>query len=97
MAKIKKHPKNGLYYFKCPGCGSIHQVNAGDCKSWKIKWDFNNDEESPTFNPSIRVSHNNNYCCHFFIREGKIQFCGDCTHEFKNQTLDLKEVDFELS
>ncbi|MCA0447652.1 MAG: ammonia monooxygenase [Bacteroidetes bacterium] len=27
--------------------------------------------------------------CHCFIREGRIQFLGDCWHELKGQTVDL--------
>lgn len=29
--------------------------------------------------------------CHSFVKEGKIQFLGDCTHDMKNQTVDLPE------
>lgn len=29
--------------------------------------------------------------CHSFIRNGKIQFLGDCTHSLKNQTVDLPD------
>ena len=31
--------------------------------------------------------------CHCFIRNGKIQFLGDCTHELAGKTVDLLEVD----
>lgn len=31
--------------------------------------------------------------CHSFVRDGKIQFLGDCTHALANQTVDLPEVD----
>jgi hypothetical protein len=31
--------------------------------------------------------------CHFFIREGKIDFCGDCTHPLNGKTgIDLPEI-----
>jgi hypothetical protein len=29
------------------------------------------------------------YICHSFIREGKIQFLGDCTHALAGQTVDM--------
>jgi hypothetical protein len=32
--------------------------------------------------------------CHSFVREGKIEFLNDCTHEHAGQTLDLLDVDF---
>jgi hypothetical protein len=75
-------------------------------------WDFNNDVDKPTFNPSLLVrgvvpltdeeyekvmaGHKHTpvpFICHSFIREGKIQFLGDCTHHLKNQTVDLDDVD----
>ena len=31
--------------------------------------------------------------CHSFVRDGQIQFLGDCTHALANQTVDLPEVD----
>jgi hypothetical protein len=31
--------------------------------------------------------------CHCWINDGQIQFLGDCTHEFANQTLDLLDVE----
>lgn len=32
------------------------------------------------------------YICHFIVTDGKITFCGDCTHSFKGQTLDLLDI-----
>ncbi len=29
--------------------------------------------------------------CHSFVRDGRIQFLGDCTHELAGQTVDLPE------
>lgn len=30
-------------------------------------------------------------CCHYFIRDGQIQYCGDCTHDLNGQTVPLPE------
>jgi hypothetical protein len=30
--------------------------------------------------------------CHLFVRDGKIEYCGDCTHELKGQTIDMNHV-----
>lgn len=38
------------------------------------------------FGPEMRP-----YVCHSFVRDGKIQFLGDCTHKFANVTLDLPD------
>ena len=29
--------------------------------------------------------------CHHFVTEGKIQFCGDCTHALRGQTVELPD------
>lgn len=31
--------------------------------------------------------------CHSYVRDGRIQFLGDCTHSMAGQTVDLPEVD----
>ena len=31
--------------------------------------------------------------CHSFVRDGQIQFLGDCTHALAGQTVDLPELD----
>lgn len=35
----------------------------------------------------------NCFRCHSWINEGQVLFLSDCTHELKNQTLDLLELD----
>ncbi len=30
--------------------------------------------------------------CHSFVRNGKIEFLGDCTHEFAGQTIELEDI-----
>jgi hypothetical protein len=52
----------------------------------------------PTFEPSILISIGNGpdaprLVCHSFVREGKIQFLGDCTHELAGQTVPLPTID----
>lgn len=31
--------------------------------------------------------------CHSFVRDGQIQFLGDCTHELAGQTVDLPQLE----
>lgn len=31
--------------------------------------------------------------CHFFIRNGKMQYCNDCTHSLAGQTVDMKDIE----
>lgn len=65
-------------------------------------WQFNGDTENPTFTPSIKETHPRpdkpEWCNHYVITDGKVAYCGDCTHEFAGQTLDLLEwTDAEIA
>jgi hypothetical protein len=57
-------------------------------------WQFNGDVEKPTFTPSLLAFNSPppNGRCHSFVKDGRIQFLGDCTHELKGQTVDLPDI-----
>jgi hypothetical protein len=88
------------FAFWCPGCCEVHSyvtghVKRGDGSELPI-WQFNGDMEKPTFTPSLRITWTPTdtdgppaQCCHLFIKAGKIEFCGDCTHELKGKTVEL--------
>ncbi len=60
------------------------------------KWAWNGDTEKPTLSPSILTrgeDADGKHVCHSFVREGKVEFLSDCSHEFAGQTLDLLEVE----
>ena len=88
MAKIKIHPTdNTMYMFWDVG---LNQPNAfyirGDCG-----WSWNGNVEKPTVNPSVLLTIGDERS-HLFIRDGKIQYLSDCTHELAGKTIDM--VDF---
>lgn len=74
-----------------------------------MAWNFNGNMNLPTFTPSINertgtyVDPNtkgdpdwlreNSYHCHFIVTSGKIQFCGDCSHNLKGREMYLLEID----
>lgn len=104
MSKIRL-VKDGIYVFKCPGCGHGHQVHTGPGEG--PKWSFNNNIENPTFSPSLLVTWNEpsddpdkfddpNFdkknVCHSFITNGHIQFLSDCTHNLAGQTVELPDA-----
>jgi len=91
MAKVKEELP-GYFEFFCPGCKERHVI----CTNPKFGpvWQFNKDLDRPTASPSLLVRWNDpdgNHVCHSFIRDGKIQFLNDCTHELKGQTIDIPE------
>ncbi len=87
-----------LYHrYWCPGCDNLHQITINpDKNGLGAGWDFSGTLECPTYSPSQLSQYDygpenerKHFVCHTFIREGKIQFLGDCTHELANQTVDM--------
>lgn len=93
MGKLKV--KSVTYYsFYCPGCKYQHVypvLNDGS------GWQFNGNLETPSFTPSLLNTTKDEEgktvkVCHLFITDGKICYCGDCTHELSGQTVELPEI-----
>jgi hypothetical protein len=94
----------GGYGHWCPGCDCGHEINVDKPNYCGAKWTFDGNTQSPTFSPSINMKINTpdmgeryqpdiaSTVCHYFIRAGQIQFCGDCTHALKGQTVPLPDV-----
>ena len=75
--------------FDCPGCKEPHGPQA---------WGFNGDHDRPTLSPSILVHpaprmSRTTPRYHSFVRDGRIEFCGDSEHELAGTTVDLGEVE----
>jgi len=79
-----------VYLFFCPGCACRHWVRVrGD----RPCWTWNGDPTCPTVAPSIKITSGNAdgpTCCHLFIRDGKIEFLTDCTHQLAGQTVPME-------
>lgn len=81
----------------CPGCKRAHRVPiTGN----GITWEFNGDLEKPTLSPSVLIyerkhADGTEYSprCHTFIRDGVIQFLGDCTHDLAGLYVPLEPID----
>lgn len=80
---------NTQYLYFCKGCGYEH---AFGLKSEGGHHDFNMDLNNPTVNPSLLQNFVPGKMCHSFIRDGKIEYLNDCTHELKGQTIELPEI-----
>lgn len=103
MTKVLRVIKGGGFTFWCPGCDERHQINT----SPGSLWEFNGDLEKPTFSPSYLTwnrpnlnaspehdptgKYRNGSRCHSFIKEGKIEYLDDCTHEYAGKTVDMVE------
>ena len=89
MSKLLRHMEDGRITFYCPACKNYHWIND--------TWTLTGTEENPTINPSIRVSGmvagNPNGICHFFVRNGYIEYLSDCTHDFAGNKIMMEPED----
>lgn len=98
MAKVREINREGKligYTFYCPGCQHNHAIYTN--YDGHPKWDFNGDIQKPKFNPSLLVTVRNHSDpkkrrCHSFIRDGKIQFLSDCTHNLADRTINMVDI-----
>jgi len=104
MPKIFATDHKLNWSFFCPGCKCHHGISTttpGPC------WTWNGDVDKPTFSPSLLVRSGPKcdpvthlapkgapgQVCHSFIKDGMIQFLGDCTHELAGQIVEIPEVE----
>lgn len=97
MDKLSLIEDNALL-FECPGCKMLHVVHVGVGEG--PRWDWTGSMDSPTFSPSVLVTYPfwdqekeeyKNRVCHSFVKDGTIQFLGDCTHTLANQTVPIPD------
>lgn len=87
----------------CPGCNEVHGYRVEGEGS--PKWVFNGNFDKPTFTPSMLITVTERSddddlplrhpiqrtLCHYFIIDGKIQFCSDSPHSLSGETVDLPD------
>ncbi len=86
------------YRFHCPGCDDEHVITT---KPHPNGWDFDGNEQAPTFSPSILVYPAKHWKdgqavdtprCHSFVRAGRIEFLNDSTHALAGRTVELPDL-----
>jgi hypothetical protein len=77
-----------VYLFFCPGCGYSHWVRNHGNPRWDISGVEN---DRPTVSPSVVVD--GQYRCHSIIRDGRIQYLRDSTHQLSGQTKKIPDFD----
>ena len=80
------------YLHWCPGCEQIHIINVEKPNRQNAQWTFDGNLESPTFSPSV----NHPGYCHYFIRNGNIEFCSDSKHQFSGKTIKMPDFPKEM-
>lgn len=85
-------------WFWCPGCDEPHAPVVATPlhpNGSEPVWTWNGDLENPTISPSVLVRYGRLSgqepvrVCHLFLKEGKLEFLSDCTHELAGQTVEL--------
>ena len=78
--------------FHCPGCKSGHSFCIKSSIPGRPVWQWNGDMERPTFAPSLLINQSRPESrCHLFMRDGIIEFLGDCHHALKGQHVPFEE------
>ncbi len=98
-AVLRKVKDSTIVVFWCPGCKENHQIDTD-------RWEFNRSYTKPTFSPSYLTwndpkpdaeprydptgKYRKGFRCHSFIRDGRIEFLPDCSHDLAGETVELK-------
>jgi len=92
LIELGEQNKETRLTWYCPGCKSDHGVPVPPHPQ---AWEWNGSLEAPTLSPSILIGGRRDKpaTCHCFVRDGRIEFLGDCTHELAGQTVEMREVD----
>lgn len=80
------------YVFFCPGCRGYHSFITSRGDGGPL-WKWNGSLELPTFSPSLLVRPGTNYQCHLFVKNGQIEYLGDCYHDLKGTVVAMIEVE----
>lgn len=107
MSKVQMM-SDQVYRFWCPGCEDYHIVHVNGKKNGSgATWKFDMNLDRPTFSPSINLrtgiyadanwippnqQEHWSVICHSFVREGRIEYCGDSTHSMRGKTVELPDL-----
>lgn len=87
MSKLLYHDNDISVSFYCPACKKPHTINN--------TWDIKDANDIVTISPSIlyhgtsELFPEKNIICHSFIRNSKIEYLNDCTHNLAGKTVEL--------
>jgi Family of unknown function (DUF6527) len=84
----------GGYAHWCPGCEGGHVIMTQSEPDFPgPSWTFDGNFESPTFNPSVKIGYKrpDAACCHYYLHEGVLKYCGDSTHKLAGKNVPLPD------
>jgi hypothetical protein len=91
------------FRWKCPSgiCGDHRVIIRAGARYKGPVWGWNGSLEAPTFSPSLLITWtfrkeehgiDEKNVCHFFVKEGKVEFLSDCTHALAGKTVPMEDV-----
>lgn len=93
---------SGRIWHYCPACNECHIYAVEQPFSNGCKWNWNGNVEKPSFTPSMKIEWLGGYGeegkpkrCHYYVTDGKILYCNDCTHAYAGKTLELPPIPAE--
>lgn len=76
----------------CEACGHFHIFYVNSFSPGGKLWIWNEKPESPSFMPSFYKKLGNSNICHFFVKNGQIEYLNDSTHHLKGKIRDLSPL-----
>jgi hypothetical protein len=111
MGKISaklRSVEGGAYGHWCPGCRQMHVIHVDSPNHCGAQWSFDGNVEARSGAPLVNIfvawtwSHLEDergltdVRCHYSIRAGQIEFCGDSTHALAGKTVPLPDLPEEF-
>ena len=101
VSRVLRRAQGGYVHW-CPGCKHAHYIRT-DGEGSGPRWTFDGNVEAPTFGPSVRIftpahideddgPQPERTDCHYFVKAGQIEFCGDSAHALAGQTVPLPDL-----
>lgn len=102
----QRHDYGGHIAHWCPACRELHEFAVERPFRNGARWLFGGTFEVPTFSPSMNIrigpypdaskKAGQIDVCHYFLKEGRIEYLSDCTHGMVGQTIDLPDLPDEV-
>ena len=92
------HEPRGSIGHWCAGCQEVHAIACDEPRHNGARWKFSGAFDKPTVEPSVHIkvgpapSSGKTYVCHYFLRDGMLQYLTDSTHGLGGQTLPLVPI-----
>lgn len=89
---------NGGYGHWCPACEEMHAFATDGPQRNGAQWRFDGNLDAPSFSPSMNITIGPDpetgavERCHYFVRAGQIEYCGDSTHALSGKTVPLPDL-----